>query len=83
MCAKTEYASQQLASNATELHALMCPLCAGTHPYPCGDHWHIGHVSKAVGDACKHDHHGYWFGRPGGRRDIKRVHNARDGKHSA
>lgn len=80
MCEKTEYASHTLASNATELHALMCPKCEGTQAYPCGDHWHIGHVSRAAGDRCKAEHVGYWFGRPGGWRDKKRVHHARDGR---
>jgi len=49
------YDSQTLAENAVTLHLLSLPNCGGIDWFPCGDHFHIGHRSIAIGNRCKND----------------------------
>lgn len=48
----TEYLSEFVASNAVTLHLFQNPTCTTIQAFPCGDHWHIGHVTKAGKAAC-------------------------------
>lgn len=50
---KTPYPSQMVATNASVLHGLNHPCCAGVTVYECADHWHYGHHTKAASVACK------------------------------
>ena len=49
----TAYPSEQIARNAVELHRWAFRYCGGYGCWPCGDHWHAGHVQRHIGDACK------------------------------
>lgn len=51
--AKVPYGSELLAQNAAWLHEAAYPECGGIDHYPCGDHFHTGHRSTAIGQACK------------------------------
>lgn len=51
----TAYPSEQVATNVVELHRIAHVHCGGFEAWPCGDHWHVGHPSAAVGQACKSD----------------------------
>lgn len=55
-----------LAENAAELHRLEYPQCGGIHAFPCGDHFHVGHMRKSLGLACRAEHEGYHRGQPPG-----------------
>lgn len=48
----TEYLSQSVADNAVTLHQFKSPDCTDIRAFPCGDHFHIGHTSKAAKDKC-------------------------------
>lgn len=52
---KTRYGCEQLAANAAWLHEAAYPGCEGVEPYRCPrcGEWHIGHVTRAGGTACK------------------------------
>ena len=50
---KVHYASWLLAQNAAWLHTAAYPECGGIEPYRCGDHFHTGHKSQAIGAACR------------------------------
>lgn len=45
-----------LADNRAAIHLMEYPHCGGVHAFPCGDHWHFGHVNRSIGDACKARH---------------------------
>lgn len=47
-----EYLSQMLADNAVILHKFLSPTCDTIVAFECGDHFHIGHTSKAGKTAC-------------------------------
>lgn len=51
----TAYLSQTVAENAVTLHQMAFRHCGGYAPWPCGDHWHVGHPSLPIGQACKAD----------------------------
>lgn len=53
---KPAYLSRAVADNAVTLHLLSAPDCRKFAPYPCGDHFHVGHKSKAAGTWCKAAH---------------------------
>lgn len=48
----TTYLSQAVADNAVTLHLFKSPHCTTINAFPCGDHFHIGHTSKAGKEAC-------------------------------
>lgn len=52
MLTHVEYASEMLARNMVTIHEL-ADQCTAFHHWPCGDHWHVGHKTKAAGDWCK------------------------------
>lgn len=71
-CRKQEHGSQHLAENAVVLHGLSFPECPGTmQAYPCGDHWHIGHLQQGAGVECKARHADYHRGRPRERATLQ------------
>lgn len=47
------YPSETVAENAVTLHTWAIPACHTFHAFACGDHWHVGHLYRAAGDACK------------------------------
>lgn len=49
---RVAYPSLEVATNAVYLHGLANLECAGVKAYECGDHWHIGHLSRASSAAC-------------------------------
>lgn len=49
---RVPYPSLEVAGNAVYLHGLANPACAGVRWYECGDHWHIGHRSRAASVEC-------------------------------
>jgi hypothetical protein len=48
-----EYASETLAANAYVLHHWVNPSCQAFAWFPCGDHWHVGHPDRVLGEQCK------------------------------
>jgi hypothetical protein len=48
-----DYLSAATTSNALALRRVAHPWCEGMHSWACGDHFHIGHDSPAIGDRCK------------------------------
>lgn len=48
-----QYLSTEVAGNALELHSLANADCAGVHSWVCGDHFHIGHDTRAGDTACR------------------------------
>jgi hypothetical protein len=51
----TAYASELLAANAAQLHLLEFLHCGAYEHWRHGDHFHVGHPTKPIGDACKLD----------------------------
>lgn len=47
------YGSQQVATNATELHKMSSPWCSSIEAFPCADHFHIGHSNKEGRELCR------------------------------
>lgn len=41
------YLSQMLADNAVTLHLMLSPTCTTIQAFECGDHFHIGHTTRA------------------------------------
>lgn len=48
----TVYLSQMVADNAVTLHRFQNPDCTSITTFPCGDHFHIGHNTKAGKERC-------------------------------
>jgi hypothetical protein len=43
----TVYLSEMVADNAVTLHQFKHPQCTSIQRFSCGDHFHIGHPTKA------------------------------------
>ena len=47
------YACAEQARNAATIHQIAHPHCEGFAPFPCGDHFHVGHLTAGKAQRCR------------------------------